>query len=181
MNLKAKIVSTVFMTMCLGGVAQARGGSSSGVLLSANVFMHNSSVEVNPGASEESNNSIYDIKLGYLGGSGLYLGGIYTIKNSETSSTKQSGSAMGASLGYVGSRGFFIKGHYLVSAEFQNLQEGTGYQADVGYMSNISPNVFMGVELSYRTIKYAKEEGNPALTSVTTTDLFPMLSVGLVF
>lgn len=168
------MVGSIFVSQ-----AQARG-SSSGVMLTANAFMYNVTTEDTPGSKSESKTSIYDIKLGYLTGTGLYLGGLYTIRNQENGTTED-GKAVGASIGYVGVDGFFIKGHYIVSAERGAYKEGTGIQGDFGYLTNVTGAFLVGVELTYRSIEYKKNDSIPTLEKRKQDELFPMLTVGFVF
>lgn len=160
---------------------QSQAATSNGVLVNANIFMYNNNTEQTPGGESKSNNSIYDIKLGYVGGNGLYLGGIYTLRKTETDSGSVDGNALGASIGYVGASGFYVKGHYLLSAEYDTLKEGTGIQADFGYMTNVTSSFFVGVELTYRSIDYKKNEASPGMDSMKVTETFPMLTVGFIF
>lgn len=178
--MKARILSVAILVFSgvLTSYAQAR--SSSGVMATANAFMYNLTVESTPGGKAESKLSIYDIKLGYLNGGGLYLGGLYTMRNQENGSSED-GNALGASIGYVGSAGFFVKGHYILSAERGDFKEGTGVQADFGYLTNVTSSFMVGVELTYRSIDYKKNAGIPGLTSYKQEELFPMLTVGFVF
>lgn len=161
--------------------AQAARGSSSGVIFSLNTFMYNTTSESTPGSKSDSKISLYDLKLGYLDGSGMYLGGIYSSKSSESSNVTRNGSAVGASLGYVGSQGFFITGHYLASATYDTLEEGSGIQVDLGYLNNVTGPLLMGVELSYRAMEYKKDKNNSSLESYKTSELMPMLTIGFVF
>ncbi|NUN05668.1 MAG: hypothetical protein HUU57_07895 [Bdellovibrio sp.] len=178
---KTLLVLGVFCATALATVTAQARGSSSGVMATANVFMYNSAADVTPGGTSDSKSSIYDIKIGYLGGSGLYLGGIYTMRSSSDGVTTTDGKALGASVGYVGATGFFIKGHYLLSAEAGDYKEGTGIQADFGYFTNVTGSFIVGVELTYRSIEYKKNDAIPALEKYKSTELFPMLSVGFVF
>ncbi|MNK01174.1 hypothetical protein D3C87_189690 [compost metagenome] len=160
--------------------ARGGGGGSGGVMLTANAFMYNQKID-NNGTEAEANTSIYDIKLGYLGGSGLYLGAIYSLKNTDDGTNKKDGSAYGGSIGYIGSRGFFIQGHYLASAKFDRYSDGSGYQADFGYMTSVSSSVLLGVELSYRSIEYKKDDNTSATISRKETELTPKLTIGFAF
>lgn len=159
--------------------AQARG-SSSGVMLTANAFMYNITVQETPGGKAESKLSVYDVKLGYLMGNGFYLGGLYSTRNT-TANSSEDGKAMGASAGYIGSGGFFLKGHYILSAERGIYKEGTGVQGDFGYLTNVTSSFMVGVELTYRSIDYKKSDNNSSLESLKQEELFPMLTVGFVF
>lgn len=160
---------------------QAFAATANGVLFSANAFMYNSTTDTTPGTQSKSNNSIYDLKLGYLTGSGLYMGGLYSLRKVETDSSTQDGSALGASVGYIGASGFFIKGHYLLSATNGDLEEGTGMQADVGYIATVGGPFIVGVELTYRSIEYKKHKTVPTLEKLKNDELFPMLTLGFLF
>lgn len=158
------------------GLAQA-AGDKSGILLGVNLFMYNAKVTDN-GTSGESNTMIYDAKLGYLPGSGLYVGGIYTSRN-HSGTLSDSGSATGASLGYMGDNGLYLMGHYLVTAKTGDYTDGSGYQADFGYLANVSGSFHVGAELTYRDITYKKLNG--ADTTHEVTEMFPMLSAIFIF
>lgn len=173
-----------FMTT-LVTTAQARGGS--GVLFDVNLYYSSSKIETKDigGAASVTTDgatAIYDVKLGYLSSSGLYLGGIYTSRsNSVLNQSGTSGSATGGSVGYMGSAGFFIMGHYLVSATDGNYKEGSGVQADFGYKAGISNGWLVGAELSYRSMTYKKNDGNTSLESYKKDEVIPMVSVGYIF
>lgn len=170
----------IFTTILLASTfAQARysGGGEGGVLLDLNAFMYNQKSD-NNGTTSESNTAIYDIKLGYLPGSGLYLGGIYTSRN-HSGNLSDSGSATGLSAGYMGESGFYLMGHYYFTATNGDYKEGSGYQADFGYLALVSGAFYVGTELTYRSIKYKKLNNVDA--DYTSTELFPMLTVAFVF
>ncbi|WP_295905928.1 hypothetical protein [uncultured Bdellovibrio sp.] len=175
--MKAKILALVAVVVAsvVAGNAEARG-SASGVMLTGNAFIYNSTDD-NNGTKIESKNSIYDIKLGYLTGSGLYLGGIYTLRNSQTGSTTTDGKALGGSVGYVAANGFFVMGHYIASAELGDLKEGKGMQGDLGYLTNVTGAFVVGVELTYRSIEYKTTSD----TKYKKDELLPLLTLGFVF
>ncbi len=173
-------VLCVLASLCAGSVAMARGGGSgNGVILTANAFVYNTTVEVPSGAASESNISIYDIKMGYLSASGLYWGGLYTVRN-QSGDTDQAGHAVGGSLGYFGANGFYLKGHYILQATQGDYDEGTGVQGDFGYLAGVSGSFYVGVELTYRSIEYKKQLSAP-IAGYKVSQLFPMLTVGFVF
>lgn len=173
-----KILAILGALAIFSALQQAEARGAGGVMLTANAFMYNEKVD-NNGATSEANTSIYDFKLGYLLSSGVYLGGIYALKMTDDGTTKKDGSATGASLGYVGDSGFFIQGHYFLSAKFDKLTEGTGYQGDLGYVTSVSSAILLGVELSYRNIEYKKN--NDVDASVKVTELLPKLTLGFAF
>lgn len=153
------------------------GMGQSGVLLGVNAFVYNQKVEAN-GVSSEGNTAIYDVKLGYLPGSGLYLGGIYTSRN-HSGSLSDSGSATGVSVGYMGEAGFYLMGHYYFTATNGDLKSGSGYQADFGYLAMVSGPFHVGTELTYRSLTYKKV--NDIDFETKNTELFPMLTVAFIF
>ncbi len=176
-----RVAFLIAVTLSGAFFGQAKAATANGVLFSANAFLYNSSAESTPGGQSKSNNSIYDLKLGYLSASGLYLGGLYSLRKVETDSSSQDGSALGASIGYIGARGFFAKGHYLVSATNGDLEEGSGIQADVGYIATVGGPFIVGVELTYRSIEYKKHKTIPTLEKVKVDELLPMLTLGFLF
>ncbi|MEN0057342.1 MAG: hypothetical protein AAGB31_00800 [Bdellovibrio sp.] len=181
MSMKERLFSAVGICagLFIGTMAQAR--TSSGVLFTGNVYMYNTTEEHTPGSKVDTKSSIYDLKLGYLNGDGLYLGGLYTLRNHDSGSTSEDGKALGLSLGYIGANSFFIKGHYIVSADKGNYKEGSGYQVDLGYITNITGSFLVGVELTYRSIEYKKNDSISGFDKMKKEELFPMLTVGLLF
>lgn len=186
MWLSAVLMPTaVFAIMSVGGVAQARGGGS-GVLFDVNLYYGSSKTneKLTTGAETKSDtkSALYDIKLGYLSGSGIYFGGIYTSRsNSVLNQDGTNGSAMGGSLGYFGSSGFFLMGHYLVSGTDGKYQEGTGVQGDLGYKAGVGGNWLVGGELTYRSMTYKKNADVTNLESYATEEIVPMVSFGYIF
>ncbi|MGZ3743843.1 MAG: hypothetical protein ACXVB1_14385 [Pseudobdellovibrionaceae bacterium] len=183
------LILVLTSTVILGGTAQARGGGGggSGILLDLNLFYASSKIDdVNSGTTThqtDSTTAIYDMKLGYLNGDGLYLGGIYTSRSdSVLNASGTSGSAMGASVGYMGGGGFFIEGHYLLSATYGEYKSGTGVQADLGYKASVGNGWLVGGELTYRSITYKKNETlGASFESRQVTEVLPMISFGYLF
>lgn len=174
-------------TMTLAVAAQARGGSGGdGVLMSVNAYYNSDKTESQDvggtAATSKSTGAIYDVKLGYLTGSGFYLGGLYTSRSNDVGGSSTSGSATGASIGYVGTMGFYVMGHYLLSATEQNVyKEGSGYQADLGYLTAIDGHLVVGVELTWRHINYKKDDNDANLDHYTHEQVLPMLTLGYLF
>jgi hypothetical protein len=172
-------------SVLLGLSAEARGGS--GILFDLNLFYNSSKAELTQsgGAADvksDSTTAIYDIKLGYLADSGLYLGGIYTSRsNSLLNQSGTNGSATGASVGYMGAAGIFLQGHYLTSATYGTYSDGSGIQADFGYKGGMGSGWLLGAELSYRSITYKKDSANSGLESYKLNEVIPMISIGYLF
>lgn len=176
----ARTIGILTAAMVLFCTTPAFAASGSGVLLSFNGFMYNQTRE-SGGSSSDDNTYIYDIKLGYLNGTGLYFGAIHTTRNHNGSAISgESGSALGASLGYMGASGFYLMGHYYFDAKLGDNSKGTGYQGDFGYMGNVSGPFYVGTELTYRNLTYADRSGGGS-GSLTVKELFPMLTAAFIF
>jgi hypothetical protein len=185
--MKKTALSILVMALTLTSAAQARGGGS-GVLFDVNLYYGSNKTETkntnsaNSTTNSDSTTAIYDIKLGYLSGSGLYFGGIYTSRsNSLLNQSGTAGSDYGASLGYFGASGLFIMGHYIASAKNDVYDNGTGAQVDLGYKAGVGGDWLLGGEITYRSIGYKKSSSNAALDTYTVTEVFPMLSLGYLF
>lgn len=182
MWLSAMVIAS---TLALAATAQARGGGS-GVLFDVNLYYTSTKVEDknngNTNQISDGTTSIYDIKLGYLGGDGWYFGGIYNSRSdSALNASGTAGSAMGASLGYFGSAGFFFMGHYMMNGTRGTYKEGSGIQVDLGYKAGVSGNWLVGGELSYRSMTFKKNETITGFESRTITEIIPMVSIGYLF
>lgn len=150
-------------------------------ILGLSTFYYSSSSE-SGGVSTTSTNTIYDLKGGYVTSKGLFLGLLYTMRDDNLpGAVATGGTQLGASVGYYGSSGIHFVGHYITSAKLGGnpsaYEKGSGIQADFGYLSSVTSNFFIGVDLSYRSITY-KDQGGVTLTnSYKRTELFPMLSL----
>lgn len=175
----------MLLLLILGFSAQsfARGSSSGGVLLNVNAYMYNYSSKTEPGGSTaDGSSSIYDVKLGYLSND-WYYGLLMTSRNEDPlGNGSKSGSAMGAGAGYFFGEGFFLMAHYILSATYNDdLKKGTGFQFDFGYLTNVSSNFQVGVELTRRDITYKEHKTIASLDSFELVETFPMLTFGFIF
>lgn len=166
--------------------AHARGGSGgSGVMFTLNGFYNTDKTQTQSGGAtttSDTKGAVYDVKLGYLEGDGWYLGGMYTSRSHDAGGSSTAGSATAGSIGYVGSMGFYAMAHYIFSAtEGTNYKQGSGYQGDLGYLTAINGSFIVGVEVTYRTITYKKDENNAALDHYTHDEVMPMLTLGYLF
>ncbi|AHI05850.1 hypothetical protein BDW_06720 [Bdellovibrio bacteriovorus W] len=182
MKLKAILAGALVFSMFGATNALARG-TANGVLatLSGTITKHTVKVEGQPESKEDT--LLGDIKIGYLNGNGLYLGGLYGFGNvSNDDGVGNSGDSKvttyGASIGYVGATGFYLTGHYLFASKFDDLEEGNGFQIDFGHLSNVTSTFVVGVQVSYKSMEYKVQDIG---TKVKTTDLFPMLTLGFLF
>jgi len=181
------LVLAATMTLAAATAEARGGGGGSGVLFDVNLFYNSSKIETKDtggtaSVTENGTNAIYDIKLGMLTGTGLYLGGIYTSRsNSVLNQAGTAGSAMGGSVGYFDSSGVFVMGHYLISATDGVYSEGSGIQADLGYKAGMGSGWMLGAELTYRTLTYKKSSANTSLETYKKDEVLPMMSIGYVF
>lgn len=150
------------------------------VIITANVFIYESKAETTPGGASESKVTIYDFKGGYLIDRGWYLGAIYTMRSSQNGSGDESGTALGASGGYYFQNGFYLAGHYIFDAKLGDFKEGSGFQVDFGYITSVSGSLYVGVELTHRSITY-KSNDTAVIDKHTVTEMMPMLTVGIRF
>jgi hypothetical protein len=188
-SLKIVTKISVALAMLVGSNSLA-AESGAGVTLFPSFFYSSSTDELT--TKTETNNLFLNLRLGYTMSSGLYLGGIYEMENSEsktTSTAKSEQSAYGASVGYVSN--FYVIGSYFLSAEIKgsggitSYTTGTGFGADLGYTFMMGKWGF-GPELSYKSITYEKTKAaNGRETTLskkyTSSDIIPYFAFKFVF
>jgi hypothetical protein len=166
--------------------ANAKGGQSwlLGLDLS---YLSNKAESVAGGTTTtgELSSTFYDLSLGYMLGSNLYVGGVYATRNDKstgaTLSTSTNGSAMGAAIGYVADNGFHITGIYYLSATDDEYKKGSGMEVDLGWRTFVSSGFFVGAKLAYRSIKYTENASISNFTSYTHTTTMPYITLGMGF
>lgn len=181
MKLKA-ILAGALVFSTFGATNALARGTANGVLatLSGTITSQTSKEEGQPEAKETM--TLGDIKVGYLNGNGLYLGGLYGFGSSESDAgagaIDNKETVYGASIGYVGATGFYLTGHYLFAGKTDVLEEGNGFQLDFGHLSNVTSTFVVGVQVSYRSIDYKEKD---TAIKVKTTAFYPMLTLGFLF
>lgn len=132
--------------------------------------------------------TILDAKLGYLMDNSIYVGGIYSSFSQNTGTSSPSRTATGVTLGYHGDNGFFFDLNYYLMATYNSggsseFKNGSGFGADFGYNVMVSSNVYLGLQVSYRSVTYKKvSTGSTEVDRQNTvTDLYPLLNVGFYF
>lgn len=135
----------------------------------------------------EVTETYYDIKLGYVMTSGLYLGGLYSAMTREINENEVERTSYGAGVGYY-SNGWFLMGHYVIDSEYETSPgnkhiEGSGFQLDVGHWFNVSSQIYVGPQLTYRSISYDKYQTNSTTVSLEmkSTEFLPYISLALMF
>lgn len=126
----------------------------------------------------KENESVFDIKLGYVFSYGLLLGVEYSVRNYGFTNWSTTGSASAAGLGYVFKNGFNIRGYYRFNEVFSDYRNGTGFQADIGYTHLVATNFFIGMSISHRETTFDKRDSDPTLTKFTYKSTDPMFTVG---
>ncbi len=160
--------------------AQAKG--QTGWLLAVTGGTMYTSTEVSPAAPSTSSRTVMDLKFGQIMSSGLYWGLVY---NSDFVGTDNKGTGYGASLGFF-SNGWFGIAHYLLSHERSTSAtakwtNGTGLNAEVGYMFNPSGSFNVGVGFNYSSINYKKDENDLDVDVKLNDTIMPALTLGWVF
>lgn len=125
-------------------------------------------------SSNEFNQTIINLKLGYLGAGGLYLGIAYDMESREYGSTAadEDRDSLGATLGYM-SGGWSILGTYYFQSEFEDY-DGTGYSVDLGYIFNLG-SIGIGPLLSYRHFEYDEQNGTAVNPVLEHNNFLPMV------
>lgn len=145
--------------------------------------------EVDGTSVSEMTLSTYDLRLGYVHHSGLYLGGMYQMsKRSYGPGSSDKGYAAGPTLGYNHYSGFYALFTYFLVAEHDypapnKITDGMGPQVDVGWVFPLTHMFFIGPQISYRSIGYDKIEtpAGSTNTEVTRSDILPYISLWFRF
>ncbi|MBC7740606.1 MAG: hypothetical protein H7061_00310 [Bdellovibrionaceae bacterium] len=163
----------------------AYGVGRAGVLFDVGIYYGQSEATANPVSSNEykTNVSIYDVKLGYIFNEGYFLGGEYSTRNESSTATTTAtlnGGGAGVGLGYFSSGGFYLRGYYRFNETFGDYKNGTGYQADLGYMMNLTSNFFVGIAFTNRQITFKENALILGFDSWIKKDTYPFLTLGFV-
>lgn len=174
------IVAGLFLS---SNVWAARGGSMSGFLFGVDLSYSQGEAEVKTATSSTKSKSTvtsYDLNLGYVSAMDLYLGVLYSTSNSEDElSTKTDASIYGPSVGFFFGPGFSIIGSYLLGGKYGTYKDGTGFQADLGWRSELGSGFFLGAKLSYKTVDYKHEDDST--TKLKLSGVQPYISLGFLF
>jgi hypothetical protein len=190
-------VSKIFLLVILfSGSAFA---ADSGALFGINYITRSVTSDPTPtasgavtGTNTEVKNSVLDIKAGY-NKSPLYFGGLYSTMTNESSSagttTTNKRTIFGASVGYHSNGGYFVDASYLLNGTYTlqgvgELTSGTGIGVDLGYMAHVTGQINLGVQLSYKSISFAKWtplSGTEVSTTWKMTEYYPMLCFAVIF
>lgn len=159
--------------------------SASGVLFDVGVYYGQSEATANPSLGNEwkDNTSVYDVKLGYIGQSGLYLGAEYSTRTLSASSINVSsttGSTAAAGLGYFFDNGFNLRAYYRANESFGDYKSGSGFQGDLGFMLNMSSNFYMGFLISHRQVTFSENRTIIGFDTWTRKETYPFITLALL-
>lgn len=145
------------------------------------------SVETN-GNSSDSKVTSLDLRLAYLDKSGLYLGGMYAMANGSSDSASSKTTAIGPSVGFNAKNGFFVIFTYFLTAQHKitdgpKYTDGMGPQIDLGWIFPLTESLFLGPQMTYRSINYTKSEtgGVSATTDTTYQSTVPYITMWYKF
>ena len=163
-------------------VSYSMNSGRTGVLFDFGIYYGQSEATADPALGNEWKNltSIYDIKLGYIFDSNFYLGGEYSTRNDSMITTSNQGGTAAAGLGIFWGTGFHARAFYRINENFGSYTDGSGFQADLGYMTNLSSNFYVGVLLSHRQVTYKSNSSIVGFNSYTKKDTQPMLTLGFL-
>jgi hypothetical protein len=154
----------------------------SGLLADFSIFYGQDEATANPSAGNEykDNESIYDIKLGYVFANDFYLGGLYAVRNYSYQTGSYAGQATGVGLGYFLGNGFNLRSFYRFGETFGDYKDGTGYQVDLAYLTNLSANSYLGFTMSHRQVTYKTNATIAGFDKYTHKSTFPMIALGFL-
>lgn len=163
------------------GTSAVSGG---GLRIGASILKLDTKTEGPNFTTIDNATTLLDAKIGYVMSNGLYIGAIYNMRTDETNGSKQERSGYGATVGYH-VNGWFIDGTYFLNSTFKfaggsELSGGSGFGIDLGHNFDIATNVYLGVQLSYKSFTYTKTQTTDA-TNKITSELAPMLNIGVMF
>ncbi len=162
----------------------SRSYGRTGLLFDTGIYYGQSEATANPVALNQWQNttSIYDIKLGYIMDNSVYLGAEYSTRtDNQLSSTAAAGSATALGIGYFSENGFNIRGYYRLGEAFGNYSNGSGYQADLGYMMNMTSNFFLGFTVSIRQATFKTNSTIAGFDYWARKETYPFLTLGFLF
>ena len=163
-------------------VSYSINSSRSGVLFDGAIYYGQSEATTNPAVGNEWKNltSVYDIKLGYISSSGIFWGGEYSTRNDSGLTTSSNGGTGAAGLGYFWGSGFHARTYYRINESWGDYTNGSGFQADVGYMVNMTSNFYLGLLVSHRQVTFTSNDTITAFSSFVKKDTQPMLTFGFL-
>lgn len=133
------------------------------------------------GNTWDNSTSIYDVKLGYINDSSIYLGAIYTARaDNQASANQTSGSSTGLGLGLFSYSGFNFRAYYKFGDTFGDYKDGAGYQFDMGYAINPTSSFYLGLNISFRESTYKTNATIAGFDSWSRKETYPFVTLGFL-
>lgn len=163
----------------LAGLFIGTSAMASMVTFNPSVFYYTRE-ESQGSSTTKFNQTIINLKLGYVADSGLYLGIAYDMESRAYGSgaTDQDRKSTGATIGYVTS-GWQFLGSYYFTSELEDYK-GTGYAVDVGYTFNLG-SIGIGPMLSYRHWEYDKQNNVSLANKLEHNNVLPSIQFQFSF
>lgn len=194
MNFAGKLGFILFTIFCsFPGVSVAQGTKSAkaisrtygrvGSLFDLSLYYGQTEATANPAAgnSWQNTTAIYDFKAGYITDDGLYFGADYSSRSDNQISTATvSGSSVGIGTGYFGESGFNLRAFYKFNDSYGDYKDGTGFQADVGYLLNPTSNFFFGISVAVRQTTYKTNATIVGFDSWSRKETYPFFTLGFL-
>ena len=161
----------------------ASASTDSGFLVGVSLMRLSTSYDGPLLGNSEVTTTLFTGKVGYALPSGLYVGGIYDSRTDE-SGGKLERSSLGATVGFHRG-GWFIDGSYYFSSTMKfstgsELKEGSGFGVDIGRNFEIASNVYLGLQVSWKSLSYKKVDALDSDNKIKS-ELLPLVNVGLTF
>lgn len=154
-----------------------------GTLVDVSIYYGQTEATANPAAgnSWQNTTAIYDLKGGYITDSSIYIGAVYTSRSdNQVSAASASGSSVGIGGGYFADSGFNIRGYYKFNDTYGDYKNGSGFEANLGYLLNPTSNFFFGLNVSVRQSTYTSNSVIPGFNSWTRKETYPFLTFGFL-
>lgn len=150
------------------------------------VLYFNYNEQLPSSATDQVTLTYYDFKVGFTEGN-LYLGGLYSLADRNYGGSIIRRTNYGGSIGYF-TRSLYLLGHVLFGASYNRqgsytLNNGFGFQVDLGYLFPLGTNVSAGPQLSYTNITYKNESagGTDTGVSLVHSQVVPMVNIAFIF
>jgi hypothetical protein len=154
-----------------------------GTLLDGAIYYAQTEATASPAAGNtwQNTTSLYDIKLGQVLESSIYVGLEYSTRSdNQISNATTSGNSVGAGVGYFTENGFNIRAYYKFNENYGDYKDGTGFEADLGYMVNMTSNFYLGINLSVRQITFKTNSTITNFDYWTRKETYPFLALGFL-
>lgn len=171
--------ATILLASSVIGISEAQAFK-----IGVSIAKLDTSTDGNTLGTSENAMTILNLKAGTLVTGEIYVGGIYDSRTDESSGSKTERTGYGATIGYH-SNGWFLDGSFLISSSIKTaggtmIEGGSGYAIDLGRNFDVMSNIYLGLQISYKSISFTKVNGVEESNKLKS-ELTPMLNVGVDF